>query len=248
MSVTSILSKLNQINESNLISVYVPSAKKEMKFKPISVRQQKDLIKSGLDGILSGIIISNVINQVITDNSIEKYDFLVVDKIPVILSLRKQSFGSEFVSKQDQNETRYDLDLILSKDLSYTNIGKTELSLDNVNITVTLDVLTLEEDTKINNFQLDKLKKGKEEDISETVGSLFIYEILKFVTKLEVNKEEVDMKAYSIKDRLSVVENIPAELNNKILEYIQGFRKEEMDYITVDGNTLSIDARLFSKE
>jgi len=248
MSVTSILSKLNQINESNLISVYVPSAKKEMKFKPISVRQQKDLIKSGLDGILSGIIISNVINQVITDNSTEKYDFLVVDKIPVILSLRKQSFGSEFVSKQDQNETRYDLDLILSKDLSYTNIGKTQLSLDNVDITVTLDVLTLEEDTKINNFQLDKLKKGKEEDISETVGSLFIYEILKFITKLEVNKEEVDMKAYSIKDRLSVVENIPAELNNKILEYIQGFRKEEMDYITVDGNTLSIDARLFSKE
>lgn len=248
MSVTSILSKLNQINESNLISVYVPSAKKEMKFKPISVRQQKDLIKSGLDGILSGIIISNVINQVITDNSVEKYDFLVVDKIPVILSLRKQSFGSEFISKQDQNETRYDLDLILSKDLAYTNIGKTELSLDNVNITVTLDVLTLEEDTKINNFQLDKLKKGKEEDISETVGSLFIYEILKFITKLEVNKEEVDMKAYSIKDRLSVVENIPAELNNKILEYIQGFRKEEMDYITVDGNTLSIDARLFSKE
>lgn len=248
MSVTSILSKLNQINESNLISVYVPSAKKEMKFKPISVRQQKDLIKSGLDGILSGIIISNVINQVITDNSVEKYDFLVVDKIPVILSLRKQSFGSEFVSKQDQNETRYDLNLILSKDLAYTNIGKTELSLDNVNITVTLDVLTLEEDTKINNFQLDKLKKGKEEDISETVGSLFIYEILKFITKLEVNKEEVDMKAYSIKDRLSVVENIPAELNNKILEYIQGFRKEEMDYITVDGNTLSIDARLFSKE
>jgi hypothetical protein len=248
MSVTSILSKLNQINESNLISVYVPSAKKEMKFKPISVRQQKDLIKSGLDGILSGIIISNVINQVITDNSVEKYDFLVVDKIPVILSLRKQSFGSEFVSKQDQNETRYDLDLILSKDLAYTNIGKTKLSLDNVDITVTLDVLTLEEDTKINNFQLDKLKKGKEEDISETVGSLFIYEILKFITKLEVNKEEVDMKAYSIKDRLSVVENIPAELNNKILEYIQGFRKEEMDYITVDGNTLSIDARLFSKE
>jgi hypothetical protein len=45
-----------------------------------------------------------------------------------------------------------------------------------------------------------------------------------------------------------VVENLPATINNQILEYIQTFRKEEMNYITVDGETLPIDARLFSKE
>lgn len=248
MSVSSILSKLNQINESNLISVYVPSAKREIKFKTISVKQQKDLIKSGMDGVLSGIIISNVINQIILDNSTESHDFLVIDKIPIIVALRKQSFGSEFVSNQDNTPIVFDLDAIQSKDLNYTNIDKTELVSDDTKITVILDVLSLEEDSKINNFQLERLKKGKENDISETVGSLFIYEILKFITTVIVNTEELDMKSYPIKDRLSVVENLPATINNKILEYIQGFRKEEMDFITIDGNTLSIDARFFSKE
>jgi hypothetical protein len=248
MSVNSILSKLNQINESNLVSVYVPSAKKRMTFKPLSVKQQKDLIKSGLDGVLAGIVISNVINQIIIDNSTEKYDFLVTDKVPVIVALRKQSFGSVYVAKQENSEVNYDLDVILSNDLLYTNTEKTELSFGEGKLMVTLSVLSLEEDTKINSFQLDKLKKSKEEDVSETVGSLFVYEILKFISKVSVNSEELDMKQLTIKDRLSVVENLPAIANNDVLNYIQTFRKEEMDYITVDGNTLSIDARLFSKE
>ena len=84
--------------------------------------------------------------------------------------------------------------------------------------------------------------------MSDTVGSLFLYEILKFISKLTVNVDEVDMKNAPLKDRLTIVENIPAVLNNQILDYIQTFRKNEMDYITVDGNTLPIDARLFSKE
>ena len=65
MSVTSILSKLKEINESDLINVHIPSANKNMTFKSISVKQQKDLIKSGMDGALAGITISNVINQII---------------------------------------------------------------------------------------------------------------------------------------------------------------------------------------
>ena len=31
-------------------------------------------------------------------------------------------------------------------------------------------------------------------------------------------------------------------------KYIQNFRKEENEYITINGNTLPVDARLFSKE
>ena len=64
MSVGNILNKLKEINNSNLVSVYVPSAQKQMSFTPLSVKQQKDLIKSGLDGALAGVTISNIINDI----------------------------------------------------------------------------------------------------------------------------------------------------------------------------------------
>lgn len=248
MSVTSILSKLKEINESDLINVHIPSANKNMTFKSISVKQQKDLIKSGMDGALGGITISNVINQIIIDNSVEKYDFLVVDKIPIILALRNKSFGSVFTLKNENKNIIFDLNDILANVLEFSNIEKTEIKSEENKLSVELNVISLEEDTKINAFQLEKLKKNKDEDLSETVGSLFVYEILKFIYKITVGSDEIIMKDFPIKDRLTIVENLPASVNNEILEYIQNFRKEEMEYITVNGETLPIDARLFSKE
>jgi hypothetical protein len=248
MSVNNILTKLKEINNSNLVSVYVPSAKKTMAFRPLSVKQQKDLIKSGLDGAMAGITISNIINDIVLENSVEKYKFLVIDKFPIILALRKQAFGEIFVLKEEEKETLYNIDSILSKKLEYSLDLQTVISLGDADVSVYLDVVTLEDDTKINSVQIEKTKKNKDEEISETVGSLFVYEILKFISKVKIGEEELDLNTLPIKDRLTVVESIPVTLNNKILEYIQQFRKEETLYVTTDSGVLPIDARLFAKE
>lgn len=248
MSVTSILSKLKDYNNTNLVTVYVPSADKEMQFRPLSVKQQKDLIKSGLDGSFAGITISNIIGEVILSNSVEKYNFLVTDKIPILLALRKQAFGNVFVLKDDDVETTFDLDLILKNDLKYSNLTQVEIKLENTEVSSHVDVINIEDDIKINNFQLEKLKKNKDGEISDTVGSLFIYEIVKFVTKIIIGSDELDLTSLPIKERLSVIESVPVTLNNNILDYIQKFRKEELNYVTIDGKTLPIDARLFAKD
>jgi hypothetical protein len=249
MSVGNILSKLKEFNNSNLVSVYVPSAKRELSFKPLSVKQQKDLIKTGLDGVLSGITLSNVINNIIIENCTESYNFLVFDKIPIILNLRKQSFGNLFTVTEDEKQKTYDLDEILDKDLIYsTNHTSWLVEMKDVKLSINVEIASIKDDTKINEFQLEKLKKLKDEQLSETVGSLFIYEILKFVTGIEVDGEKLDLTKLPLKDRLSVIESIPATFNNSVLEYIQVFRKEESDYVTINGETMPIDARLFSKE
>jgi hypothetical protein len=249
MSVGNILSKLKEINESNLVMVYVPSAGKSMSFKPLSVKQQKDLIKSGLDGNLSGISISNIINQIILDNSVEKHNFLVTDKYPVIIALRRQSFGNTFKIKQENQENIFDLDSILSKRLVFSKENSIAIGLNGTELKATLEVVSLEEDIKINNIQIEKTRKNKDEELSDTVGTLFIYEIVKFISKIEIDEETtVEMSSLPIKDRITVVENLPATINNLILDYIQHFRKEEIEYITVNDEILPIDARLFSKE
>jgi hypothetical protein len=248
MSVVNILNKLKEINNANLVSVYVPSAKKELSFRPLSVKQQKDLIKSGLDGIISGITISNVINDIILENSVEKHEFVITDKFPVILSLRRQSFGNIFVIKEEDKEVTYDLDEILKKKLKFTYDDKIIIKMEGTDIMAYLDLVSLSDDIKINIAQIEKYKKSKDEQLSETVGSLFIYEIVKFVTKIQIKDEELDLTTLSIKDRINVIESIPATLNNRILEYIQKFRTEETYYVTTSSGVLPIDSRLFTKE
>jgi len=248
MSVSSILSKLNELNNSNLVSVHVPSAKKEMNFKPLSVKQQKDLIKSGLDGALAGITISNIIGEIVLDNAVDKYDFLVTDKLPILLALRKQAFGNIFILKEGDEEIEFDLDDILKNELNYSFDNQVEIKLANSDVIAHVDVIKIRDDIKINEYQLEKLKKNKDEAISETVGSMFIYEIIKFITKILIGTEELDLTTLPIKDRLTVIESVPVTLNNSILEYIQKFRKEEAEYVTIKDKVLPIDARLFAKE
>ena len=248
MSVSSILSKLNELNNSNLVSIHVPSAKKEMNFKPLSVRQQKDLIKSGLDGALAGITISNIIGEIVLDNAVDKYDFLVTDKLPILLALRKQAFGNIFILKEGDEEIEFNLDDILKNELNYSFDNQVEIKLANSDVIAHVDVIKIRDDIKINEYQLEKLKKNKDEAISETVGSMFIYEIIKFITKILIGTEELDLTTLPIKDRLTVIESVPVTLNNSILEYIQKFRKEEAEYVTIKDKVLPIDARLFAKD
>lgn len=77
---------------------------------------------------------------------------------------------------------------------------------------------------------------------------MFVFEVCKFVSKLTIGGEESDIKSFSVKDRGSIVENIAASVNSQILSYLQSFRQIENDYLTIDGEILPIDARLFSKE
>lgn len=249
MSFPSILNKLKNVNNSNVVSVFIPSAGKEMSFTPLSIKQQKDLIKSSMDGNLAGITFSNIINQIVLDNSVEKYKFLVTDRYPVIVSLRKQSFGETFVLKDDDKTTVFDLKSILDKKLTFSEPNSIQILLEKTDLKVNVNIISIEDDVKINNLQIEKLKKSKDnEDISETVGSLFIYEIMKFVTKLSIGDEEVELSNLPVKDRISVIESLPVTLNNEILSYIQSLRKEENEYITTNGELLPLDPRFFSKE
>lgn len=247
MSVNSILSKLKKIGEDNLVSVYIPSAKREIKFTPLSVKQQKDLIKTGLDGTISGLTFNNAVSDIITENSTENYEFLVVDRYPIILELRKHSFGTKFVSRDGETEETVDLDEILSNKLEFSQDFCVIIPL-NEEVSAYVDVCSLKMDKTINDYQISAMKKRKDESISDSIGEIFVLEIVKFITKLNIGSDSIEMTPLSIKDRVTIVESIPVTLNNLILEYIQLLRKTEMEYLKVGDIQLQIDARLFSKE
>ena len=248
MSTGNLISKLKEINNSSKISVFVPSAKKEMSFKQLSVKQQKDLMKTGLDGQLSGLSISGIIKDVIVENSLEKYDFLSTDKVPIILALRKQSFGEIYTFSDGEKDNTVDLNSILSKKLLYKSEYSGTIEDSENKLKVELQVPTLIDDDKFNSYIYSELKKKKDVELSETVGVVYVGEIAKFLKSVALGDYELDFGASTPKEKISVVENFSVTFNNKILKFIEALRKEELDYATVDGVTVAMDARLFANQ
>jgi hypothetical protein len=248
MSTGNLISKLKEINNSSKVSVFVPSAKKEMSFKQLSVKQQKDLMKTGLDGQLSGLSISNIIKDVIVENSIEKYDFLSTDKVPIVLALRKQSFGETYTFSDGEKDNIVDLSKILSKKLIYKSEYSATIDDADNKLSVKLEVPTLLDDDKFNSYIYSELKKKKDVELSETVGVVYVGEIAKFLKMVSLGEYELDLTTATPKEKISVVENFPVTFNNKILKFIESLRKEELDYATVDGVTVAMDARLFANQ
>lgn len=241
MSTAAIIDKLKEIRDSNLVDVFVPSLGTNIKFKQLSVKQQKDLIKTGLEGALSGIYLDNVINSIITDNSTFSHKFLVTDKISIIVALRAASFGTKY-SVDDET---IDISSILDKKLVFDLQDTKELAFGD-KIKVNLAVPTLEKDTSTNNVQINELTNSKDLKVSDAIGSLYVYEVVKFINSIEISGTTVNFNEISPKDAVRVVESLPATLNSEIIKYIQEYRTKEGDFLTVGEKTVSIDARFFA--
>ena len=67
-SPSTLLDKLSKINNENTISIFVPSVGKDVKFKSLNIKQQKDLIKTAMDGAASGATLNQELNSIIIDN------------------------------------------------------------------------------------------------------------------------------------------------------------------------------------
>lgn len=242
MSINGVLDKIKAINTSNVISVRIPSTGDDISFNPLTIKQQKDLVKTALDGNASVLSLNTAINDILIQNSVKPVEFLVTDKIPVILALRVQSFGEKYT----QDDVELDVNHILSKKLDIS-LDSEEYMIGNKVLQVEVGVPSIKKETQINKYALDMHNKSKEENVATFVGNLFVYEIIKFVKTLKVNGDDVKFDELSVWDRYQLIENLPVTLNNDILEYINKVRKLESAYMTVDDVTLSVDARFFSK-
>lgn len=247
-SASSLLEKLNKISDENTISIFVPSVGKEVKFKTLNIKQQKDLIKTAMDGAAAGATLNQQLNEIIISNSIEKVDFKIYDRYPIIVALRAATIGNNFNNKEEV----IDLSKILKNNIKEYKKRQFEHTNDIQyhTINVSLELPTLEKDSKIND-KFIKFAKTREnsENYSEAVGNLYVYEIIKFIKSIQVG-EEADIYAFneiSIKDCFEIVENLPIGLNSRIIEYIESVREIENGFLETENGNIEINAAFFTK-
>ena len=100
-----ILDELERLNQTTTTPVYVPTLDAVIDFKEITIKQQKDIITSALDALLTNTVFNNTVNNIVKNNIITEPEHIqnltTVDRLPIIISLRKQSLGADVLIKTD---------------------------------------------------------------------------------------------------------------------------------------------------
>ena len=211
----SFLDTLKELNDSNTVTVKVPSTGKNATFKLISVSQQKELIRTAFDGVDSVITRSTAVNKIITDNCVDDAEFLIIDKPAILLALRKESIGSKI--KIDGQE--YDLKDI--RPLKKSDV-KLKHKVTHDGIDVNLKVPTLTVDTDISSKLAKEFSKieSQEEKIKQSLDIVIGFESAKYVDSISIGDKSITFEDISVHERTSIINNLPLALSAKIIDYI----------------------------
>jgi len=243
-TVKSFVTNLQELNDANTLSIKVPSTGKNASFKHASVSQQKELLRSVFDGVDGVIKRANILNKLITDNSIADIDFLIIDKNPILIELRKQSVGPDITI----DDVKYDLNDLPTFKKSDVKL-KSTVSYDD--ITVKLKVPTLSIDIEVNTKLGAELAKvtDQQEKVKQSVDLVVAYETSKYIDSIKVGDVGITFDEISSYERKEIVNNLPLKLSNKILNYIGGIKEVTDKSLTFDEEVMvEIDASFLSTD
>ena len=242
-NIKSFLDELKELNEKEYVDVYVPSIKKTLPFKPFSVKQQRDIIKTILSGIEGVVSTTIIFNNIIKDNSSQAIDFKYYDRNKILVDIRRQSVGNTITI----NNNSYELDTLPV----YSFSPKEEETFKYNGITVTVRIPTLEEDTKITEKSVTEIIKlaGDEKKNGNSINILLVYELMKFIQTIQIDNNVINLCEQGTYDRKNIIENLPLKLNNIILDFISKYKEQEQELFTFsDGTKLNIDASFITSE
>ena len=231
-----ILKSVQNITDSQRTELFVPSTNALVVFKPLTAKQQKDLIKTAADNKLSMISFFDAINNILLTNSSTKCDYLVSDRNYIITQLRAATISPVYVYK----EKTYDLLQLAKNRISLPDELKQQ-TIETTELTVSCKIPTLQLDTVYNTALLKSADNDKKS--SDLLGELFIYEVLKYVQKVHSLALGIDitMSDLTVKQQFQLLESLPASLYNKIVDYINKVKEFEATLLKVDGDTIEID-------
>ena len=243
MGLNDILSKLNEINFEDTVNVFIPSLQRTVSFKPLSLQQQKEILKSGISSEIFNLLEFNVIfNAIIDQNSLEKNNYRLLDK-PVIAFALRNKFTTQLLESEDK---QIDTKIFIDKKLNVEASAFEDFFIEEGSLKITAQAPNIAIDQIVSKMQLGKIKKASNIDLTNIIGEMYVFEVLKYIKTIQIGELQQDMSLLTIEDRLKLIEQLPASIITKLNALIaEKFKNPEEEYLTAEGVKLTLDARLF---
>jgi hypothetical protein len=240
-NIKNFLDKVDQLKSDNL-KVNVISKNSEIDCESLTFKQQKDIISTITEGITGPLKFQKNLNDIIVENTKDK-ELKVVDKLLIILQLRKDSVGTVVKLKNNKYDV---LNGIIEKAKKLS--PKLSKSIKGA-ISIDLEVPTLISESQVINSCIDSVKKDSEKEVGKSLSDIYTFEIVKYIKTVSIKDDVLNFQDLSVRDRVKIVNNLPLSVNKQIVDFIQDIKQAELDALSFDTesgeSTLEIDVSFF---
>jgi len=241
-----IVSILDTLNQESALSFYIPSLKREVKFKSISTGQQKTLLKASVDNPVFQTRFIIAVYNIIVENCLEKdiiNNLNILDVLSILLHYRVNLYGNEFKVKVDGKDFATNLQDCIDK------IKSAELPVpamyEDGPIVIQVGLPTLQEQYQLEKQIREKSLSDKDLinlnniNIGDTIGDAFIGEISKYIKDITIIKENnphsLNYKDLPFIKKFAVLEKIPTATVKQLLTYIVKITALQKEITTING-------------
>lgn len=258
-----LLTTLQTVQAEDQVDIKIPTQSTTGTFKRLTVNQQKKILRSAVDMKLPELKFLLEVNNILTSNLVTECELYVTDRVPVMLQLRAATLGPSLKISTDSEPVTIDLNTHLTKTKrSKLPVKLFKKTISSGSFKVDCEVPTLDLDTKISQDCITAIsgKLKTEEDLAESVGEVFVYEVVKYIQSIKFSDTEdkdhtINFTQLNTRQRISVFEKLPMAISALISKYITDVKDFENKFLAVpatreDAETINIDfsPSLFSVE
>ena len=245
-----LLKELKKYNEASHIEIYVPSLNEKISFKPLTVKQQTDIITGVMTAQQNenAYAYQNIIDDIIITNCEKEHapSLLAFDRACILVQLRLDTMGETL----ELDGQTYNLaDHVSGFDANTVDIESIDSVLEYEGITVQCAAPTLKDEVGVNT---DVPKVYKTTTDENSVSNVFLIELTKYIETVTFDKNVITFEDLTLKQKIQICEMLPMSLSQQIVEYIEAIRELESPFINIaveDGTSVEIpiDSQLFNK-
>ena len=254
-----VLKDLQQKNSQRMLSIWLPSLKKGVNFRHLTLNQQKVLIKSSVRENLLKLDFSRNIYGILQENLAEpdvNLDTLTtLDMMCIGLAYRAADISNEYGFYIDDKLHPVDLNNILKKarTIDYTDAIKPHvIQSDGYHVTVSVPSIIV--DKQMNDYLFEKYSDIPDDAdaIKDMLADVYICEAAKYIQKMDVIAKDddaesppvaVDFTGFTPAQRIKLLDQIPLTVLNRLVDVsdkIQDIESELLD-VDLDGETATIE-------
>lgn len=254
-----LLQELQQKNAQRALNIWLPSLQRGVKFKHLTLNQQKILIKSSIRENLLKLDFSRNIYGIIQENlaegDVDPSRLTVLDMISIGLAFRTADISDEYGFYVDDNFFPVDLNQVCEaiRTTDYGDVFTPETIIaDGYHVQV--QPPTIKVDKEMNDHLFEKYKDAPDdpEYLRDMLADVYVCEAAKYIQIVEIVSEgddpdsppvTVDFKDFTAEQRLEVVNQIPLTVLNRLVTVSDKIQKLESKLLDVDldGETGTIE-------
>jgi hypothetical protein len=257
------LNLINSVAEDFTVDVWIPSKNKTIKFKELNANQQKKLLGVAIDNSVYNTGFTNSFYDILKNNIIDdvELDFIdnlsLLDKASIAITLRRQISENITVTFDSKNKISksFPVDDIVER-FKTCQIPKdevVEVNNEKHSIKILLTYPTVKTELEFDKEFSKTHKKAdqvkSQEDVQNIITEAFISETTKYINKLWISDNEINFNLLSPKQKVQIIEKLPSNIMQKILENISRWKNLSDDLLKVEfedySKVITIDSILF---